>query len=99
MYDINLSENFKKKARKLVQKNSQLQVKISKTIDKLIIDPFQPSIKSHKVITKHGISAFSSRVTGDLRIIWDFNDTDIQILELLDIGGHSGGGSVYFHRA
>ena len=48
---------------------------------------------------------FSSSVTGDIRIIWRYLDEniksktieilEIQVLELLDIGGHSGGKSVY----
>jgi len=47
------------------------------------------------VRTKNNFSAFSSKVTGDLRIIWNFNEDQIQVIDLLDIGGHSGNGKVY----
>jgi mRNA interferase YafQ len=95
MYSFNPSSNFIKKSKKLISKNKHLETKLEKVLDKLQHNPFSPSLKSHKVTTKHGVSAYSCRVTGDLRIIWDFNETEVLILDLIDIGGHSGNKSVY----
>jgi len=80
---------------KLVLKDHDLEAKIEKVLDGLVVDPQSPQLRSHKVTTKHGIKAYSSRVTGDPRIIWDYNQSDILILDLLDIGGHSGSKGVY----
>jgi mRNA-degrading endonuclease YafQ of YafQ-DinJ toxin-antitoxin module len=38
---------------------------------------------------------YSSSISGDLRIIWEFSENEINIIDLLDIGGHSGSKSVY----
>ena len=58
-------------------------------------DPLYPSLKSHKVRDRQGYEAFSSYVTGDLRIIWDYAEDEVDILDLLDLGGHEGSGKVY----
>ncbi len=44
---------------------------------------------------KNGDPAFSSRVNSDLRIIWDYSNNIPQVLDLIDIGGHSGKNKVY----
>jgi mRNA interferase YafQ len=95
MYSFNPSSNFIKKTKKLITKNKQLEDKLEQILDKLKIEPFTPSLKSHKVRTKQGSIAYSSRITGDLRIIWDYSETGINILDLIDIGGHSGNRGVY----
>lgn len=58
-------------------------------------DPKAPSLKSHMVNSSRHGKRWSSRVTGDLRIIWDFNKDKINILDILDLGGHSGKNKVY----
>lgn len=95
MYSLNPSKSFLKKLRKLIQKDKSIEVKIEKTLDSLAINPESTNLRSHKVITKNGITAFSSRITGDLRVIWDCSNNEIHVLDLLDIGGHSGNNSVY----
>jgi mRNA interferase YafQ len=95
MYSFNPTQTFVKKTKKLINKNKKLEIRLEKVLDKLQVDPFDTSLKSHKVTTKHGETAYSSRVTGDIRIIWDFNGTDVYILDLIDIGGHSGNTGVY----
>lgn len=46
------------------------------------------------------IRRFSSRVTGNLRIIWRYAEKEgslkeLQIISLVDVGGHSGAKKVY----
>jgi mRNA interferase YafQ len=89
------SYRYSKKIFKLVSKNHLLQEKIENTLYKLAENPFDISLKTHKVESKICGFAFSSRVTGDLCIIWNFEDGNINIIDLLDIGGHSGSNSVY----
>ncbi len=94
MWGLDTTSNFRRKYRKLANKNSALKNKIQESIKLLTKDPRDNRLKSHKVITKDHGEAFSSSVTGDIRIIWQRVDERLVLL-LLDIGGHSGSGSVY----
>jgi mRNA-degrading endonuclease YafQ of YafQ-DinJ toxin-antitoxin module len=46
------SSGFKRSFKKITQKNSRLSDKIIETLNLLAIDPFTPSLKSHKLIAK-----------------------------------------------
>ena len=94
MYKIELSEKFRKKYNQLVKNNEKLKEKINLTFEKLKKDPFETSLRTHKVHTSQFGEIFSSRITGDLRILWSIQN-NICILLLLDIGGHSGKRNVY----
>jgi mRNA-degrading endonuclease YafQ of YafQ-DinJ toxin-antitoxin module len=88
-YIIQESDYFKKKSRKLISKNKKLILIVADTIEDLSINPRLPSLKSHKVNSPKFGDCFSSTVTSDIRIIWRYNsDGEIEILELLDIGGN-----------
>lgn len=68
---------------------------MEKLLLRLEQDPFSPPLHSHKVHTRLFGEVWSSRVTGNLRILWRFHDERVEVLELLDLGGHSGKDSVY----
>lgn len=94
MYEIETTDYFKKKYKKLVSKNDELRDRIIKAIETLKNNPKHKSLRSHKVtITEFG-KVYSSSVTGDIRIIWTESNKKLVLL-LLDIGGHSGGIGVY----
>ncbi len=58
-----------------------------------MLDPYYPSLKTHKVdITNFGV-VYSSRVTGDIRIVWKYLNRDTIVI--LTTGGHDGKSSVY----
>ncbi len=80
---------FSKKYKKIVKNNQKLQeIMINKLFD-LADNPLLPSLGSHKVNTPKFGECFSSKVTGDIRIIWKYDENDsLEILELLDLGGH-----------
>jgi hypothetical protein len=62
----------------------------------LRVNPFYPSLKSHKTTTKTAKGkCFSSRITGDIRIIWNYNKNEICAIDLINIGGHEGKDKVY----
>jgi mRNA-degrading endonuclease YafQ of YafQ-DinJ toxin-antitoxin module len=96
MFQIIFNKYSAKKIKKLITKNPLLLDKIAKATDNLRIDPFYPSLKTHTVISKQFGEKYSSSITGDLRLIWHFDEqTDqVEIIEILDVGGHSGNGSV-----
>ena len=93
MFEILESNYFSKKAKKLLGKNLLLVQKVEITVELLSLDPSDPKLHSHKVNSPKFGSCFSSRVTGDIRIIWNYGvDREVEVLDLLDIGGH---GEVY----
>ncbi len=95
MFKLNFKSLFLKKVKKIVSKNKDFKKIIFKVIQILEINPFDLKLKSHKIIRKNGNPAFSSRVSGDIRIIWKFQKNQPIILDILDIGGHSGKDKVY----
>ena len=93
MINITYSKVFFRIYDKLISRNSHLEKKYSKCLTQLVFDPYYPSLKTHKVdITNVGV-VYSSRVTGDIRIIWKYLNRDTIII--LTTGGHEGKSSVY----
>lgn len=98
MYLLNQKPSFARKLKKLLKKNRSLAKPVARTLTLLKVNPKAAPLKSHKVIAIDGSQAFSSRVTGDLRIIWRYANEaaeQVQILDLIDIGGHEGSKKVY----
>jgi mRNA-degrading endonuclease YafQ of YafQ-DinJ toxin-antitoxin module len=69
MYQVNQTPYFLKKAKKVIKKNFDMAKQVDKTIQTMQKDPFQPSLKTHKVRTPRFDECFSSSVNGDIRII------------------------------
>lgn len=92
---LNPSSIFVRQFKKITKNNSHLKEKVIETLEILRIDPFNFSLNTHKVNARVGGIRWSSRVTGDIRIIWDFNEKVIKVIDLLDIGTHSGSKKVY----
>jgi mRNA-degrading endonuclease YafQ of YafQ-DinJ toxin-antitoxin module len=86
---VKKSPYFQKKTKKLLKNNLKLILLVAEKIQELEIKPKMPGLKSNKVNTPKFGECYSSRVTGDIRIIWKFGeDGEIEIIELLDIGVH-----------
>lgn len=95
MYTVVPTHYFTKPFKKLVKKVPYLRNAIISVIKLLSDKPFDTVLKTHKVDSRLYKNVYSSRVTGDIRIIWQFGkDGEMHIL-LLEIGGHSGAGKVY----
>jgi len=92
MFSFVKHSRFQKAYEKLIQKNKEVESRIEKTLDLMIENPRHPGLKTHKIVTKKNKTVRSSWVHGDLRIIWQFNKGEIQIIDLLDLGNH---GQVY----
>ena len=93
-YSLEITEYFSKKAIKIVKKNSKLDIKIRKVLKILEINPFHNSLHTHRVQAPKWGLVFSSHITKDLRLLWDFKNEKLVIL-VIDIGGHEGSKSVY----
>lgn len=95
MYKLVFAENFWRRYKQLTKKNPKLKGKIVKTFKLLSQDPKNPVLKSHKVATRRFGERWAAKVTGDIRIIWDYGkDKQLTIL-VLSLGSHSGKRKVY----
>lgn len=95
MYKLKFTQSFWDAYEKVTKNNSKLKKRIKKSLELLTINPTFPSLKSHKVETKKYGIKFSSFVTGDIRVVWDFDKEGILAIKMIDIGGHSGKNKVY----
>ncbi len=89
IYKIRYTSFFSRQYRKLISKNSRLEKRIDKTVEILKKDPQYSGIHSHKVdFDKELGNIYSSRVTGDIRILWAYDKKFNIVIVLLDIGTH-----------
>ncbi len=74
--------------------NEMLKKRLRVALEKLTINPNHPSLKSHRVNTNYAVR-WSSWVTGDVRIIWDYDKVQRLVIILIAVGKHSGSHKVY----
>lgn len=86
MYNLKPSKFFAKQYKKIIKNNIVLEKRIDVALTKLTNNP---ESVSHKVD-----EFWSCRVTGDVRIIWEYQNGEPCLL-LLKIGGHPGTNKVY----
>ena len=81
---------FKRRFKRLIKKNNQLQDQILEVLELLGDNPFNPALKSHKLRGKlNGLS--SCLVAKDCLIIFAFkkdSTTGDNLIVLIDIGSH-----------
>jgi mRNA-degrading endonuclease YafQ of YafQ-DinJ toxin-antitoxin module len=93
-YKIGFNQKFLRKIKTIYKKDKVLYAKYLKVIERVGKDPFAGGLRTHSTgVIDHG-RIFSSRVTGDIRVIWCIEQKEKRII-LLDIGGHEGGKKVY----
>ena len=92
-YNLSFDKNFLRKLKKYYKKNKALHGRVKIFLKSFANDPFYSGFKTHRVIVPNHRKVYASRVTGDIRVIWNLED-DYTIL-LLDIGGHEGSKKVY----
>ncbi len=96
MYSLHATLHFLRDMKRLRKKNPAISSALDAAMQKMKLNPFAKPLKTHKAIAKRdGKLAMSSHVTDDLRIIWRFNEDNSRIIDLIDLGGHSGKGKVY----
>ena len=90
MYLLIYTETFDECYREVIKGDQEKENRTQKALNLLQQDPFYPSLKSHKVSTRNFGERWSSWITGDLRIIWDFDEEQRLTVLLLAIAEHSG---------
>ena len=81
--------------KKLIKGDQEKERRAKKAVKLMRVDPFYPSLNSHKVNTRHFGEKWSSWITSDLRIIWDFDRAEKKIILLFCIARHSGSHKEY----
>jgi addiction module RelE/StbE family toxin len=87
---LSWSKGFRRGFKKATRNNPGLQEKIFLILDKLLADPFDPQLKTHKL---HGKLAglWACQVEYDCRIVFTFEkdfDDQNDLIVLVDIGKH-----------
>ncbi len=95
MHFIQPTKPYVRSLKKIVSRDKKLKEKIRKCTKLLAENPHYPSLKTHKAETKKYGFCYSSWVTGDIRIIWNFDKENQIMIFLLDVGRHSGSRKVY----
>ena len=90
MYVLRFLEPFNPTYDALIRGDQEKEKRTRKALNLLRHDPFYPSLKTHKVNTRTFGEKWSSWITGDLRIIWDFDSEQRLTILLLAITEHSG---------
>lgn len=81
------TRHFERRARKFLRKHPNLKSTVNNTLEQLIKDPFDPSLKLHALTGKlSGIQALS--LTHSYRITLTIQITESEII-LLDVGTHN----------
>ena len=82
MYEIVLTERFKKDLRKLLRKNQKIRPKIAKQVEILSKNPKHKSLRVHKLA---GENNWSMSVNTSIRIIFTFRGN---VINCTRIGTH-----------
>lgn len=90
MHGLVHTKTFDDSYDKTIKGDPKAEKRATKALNLLQQDPFHPSLNSHKVNTRSFGKRWSSWITGDLRIIWDFDKMEKQIILLFAITKHSG---------
>ncbi len=90
MYVLRFANTFPPTFKALIKRHEEYEKRTNKALRLLKNDPFYPSFNSHKVKTRHFGEKWSSWVTGDLRIIWDFDKEEKMRIILFAIVTHTG---------
>lgn len=94
-YRVDFTKVFLQKVKKISKTDHKLAIKIDKVLQLLEIDPKNYVLHSHQVNSKNFGKTWSSSVTGDIRIIWNYDSSQNLVILVLTLGSHSGNNKVY----
>lgn len=94
MYSLKAANTYITSRDKVVGVDEILKKRLRVTLEKLTTNPTHPSLNSHKVNTDYGF-LWSSWITGDVRVIWDYDKEQRLVIILIGVGKHSGSHKVY----
>ena len=90
MYVLRFLDSFNPTYKKMVKGDQEKEKRTKKALNLLRQEPFYPSLRSHRVNTRSFGRRWSSWISGDTRIIWDFDLKEKMIIILFAIVTHTG---------
>lgn len=87
------TSEYERDFKKIARKDKLLASKVLDVSEKLSVNPFSFGLRTHIVRISSLGRVYSSKVSGDIRILWTLEEDDTVLLHR--IGGHSGGSNVY----
>jgi mRNA-degrading endonuclease YafQ of YafQ-DinJ toxin-antitoxin module len=90
---LHYTSEYERDFKKIARKDKLLASKVLVVSERLGVNPFSIALRTHIVRISSLGRVYSSKVTGDIRILWTLEKEDIILLHR--IGGHSGGSNVY----
>ncbi len=87
MYKIIFSDEALQDIRTLTKKNLAMYGRIENAISKLSYSPNHSGLRTHKVRTRKYGEHFSSRITGDIRMFWNYHSKNV--IRIFTIADHS----------
>ena len=88
MHILRFLDSFSPTYKAIIKGDQEKRTK--KALNLLRQEPFYPSLKTHRVNTRTFGKRWSSWITGDIRIIWDFDQKENMIIILFAIVSYSG---------
>jgi len=85
MIEVTFSPTFKRAFRKRIKGNSDLQARFWQKMEQFQQDPFQPTLRTHKLSGKMK-NTWSFSIEFDARVIFYFTDDGKAVF--IDIGTH-----------
>ncbi|MEE3718128.1 type II toxin-antitoxin system mRNA interferase toxin, RelE/StbE family [Tumidithrix elongata RA019] len=90
MRTLVFTSSFKRAFKSLIRREPEMEGKIVERLEILVVDPFHPSLKTHKLKGKLS-GAWACSIEYDCRIVFNFkksSDSDVEEILLIDIGSH-----------
>jgi mRNA-degrading endonuclease YafQ of YafQ-DinJ toxin-antitoxin module len=99
MFALKYLAGFVKSYKKIIKGNSILEKQFLKTLKLLKTDPQYPSLQSHKVDVIGQNDVWVSRVSGDVRIAWFYDEDQHLIINCIKLGTHGGANQIYNNKS
>jgi mRNA-degrading endonuclease YafQ of YafQ-DinJ toxin-antitoxin module len=92
-YILKTTSEYRRKVSKINKKDKGLSERLKIAMKILAEDPFSIRLRTHVIANTDWGRVYSSRINGDVRILWAFDGK--KIILLYTIGRHSGNSKVY----
>lgn len=86
-YQLSFSGPFLRRMKKILKYDKLLVDQVNQTMALLKVNPFYPTLKTHRISHPIYGEVNSSKVNGDIRVLWVFKDGGFKVLNILAIGG------------
>lgn len=83
--EVSFSSSFKRAFKKRIKRSSDLEARFWKKLEQFTIDPFEPSLRTHKLSGKLK-DFWSFSVDYDARVLFYFTEENRAVF--VDIGSH-----------